>query len=203
MPDSAQTAHPTRESWLVAATAALAPRFAAYGRPLPARIRVTCGWPSEGGKAWARRRIGECWHPAASADRTVEVFIAPTVADSREVLAILIHELIHAALGPAVGHRWPFKRAMGALGLAGHATASVPAGDFDERYGAALAELGGYPHAALNPGLSGRRTQGTRMLKAGCPSCGYTFRLSRMWAEAGLPDCVCGAGRYELQDCAG
>lgn len=33
------------------------------------------------------------------------------------------------------------------------------------------------------------RSQGTRLIKAGCPSCGYTIRLSAMWIATGLPRC--------------
>ena len=33
------------------------------------------------------------------------------------------------------------------------------------------------------------KKQSTRMLKAECPECGYTIRLSKRWADMGLPSC--------------
>jgi hypothetical protein len=64
-----------RDAWLDAAAEHFKPDFEAYGYPLPERLRVTCGWPSKGALALKARRIGECWEPKASADRTVEIFI--------------------------------------------------------------------------------------------------------------------------------
>lgn len=190
--------HPTREEWLVAAAMRLADRFHEAGHALPEKLRATCGWPSAGGKGQARRVIGECWVPEASADGTSEVFISPLLADPREVLAVLIHELIHAS--GVRGHRGAFRSAMAALGLSGPAKATVPADDFDARYADDLVRLGAYPHARLTPALSGRKVQGTRMLKATCASCGYTVRLARKWADQGLPSCACGAGEMALED---
>ena len=61
--------------------------------------------------------------------------------------------------------------------------------------GSIIDGLGVYPHAALD--MSSRKTQGTRMLKASCPSCSYTVRLTAKWAfdsygNPRLPVCPCG-----------
>jgi hypothetical protein len=61
------------------------------------------------------------------------------------------------------------------------------ADSFVPTYGAIIDSLGPYPHAALT--MSTKKTQGTRMLKAVCPSCGYTVRLTSKWANLGLPSC--------------
>jgi hypothetical protein len=37
--------------------------------------------------------------------------------------------------------------------------------------------------------MSNRKVQTTRRLKAVCPSCGYTVRLTSKWAALGLPSC--------------
>ena len=98
--------------------------------------------------------------------------------------------MAHAALPEGVGHKRPFQRLVTALGLEGKATATV-AGDGWRAWALPIIEaLGPYPHSALSPG-GGKKTQTTRMLKAECP-CGYTVRLTRKWALAGLPICgVC------------
>lgn len=190
----------TREEWLNAAAQRLAEPFAAAGKPLPEKLRLTCGWPSAGGKGQRRRTLAECWRPEASADGTVEVFVSPVLAEPRDVLAAVIHELIHGA--GIYNHRADFKKAATALGLAGPAKATVPGEDFDARYGDELGRLGAYPHAALTPGLSGIKKQGTRMLKACCSdaACGYTVRLTKKWADVGMPSCPCGAGELVLDD---
>jgi len=36
------------------------------------------------------------------------------------------------------------------------------------------------------------KKQTTRMIKAECPSCGYTARISQKWVDVGLPTCPCG-----------
>jgi hypothetical protein len=61
------------------------------------------------------------------------------------------------------------------------------ADSFVPTYGAIIDSLGPYPHAALT--MNSKKVQGTRMLKAVCPSCGYTVRLTSKWANLGLPSC--------------
>lgn len=34
-----------------------------------------------------------------------------------------------------------------------------------------------------------KKTQSTRLLKAACSSCGYTVRVTKRWADKGLPPC--------------
>ena len=58
---------------------------------------------------------------------------------------------------------------------------------FAALYGDMIKGLGDYPHAPL--GVADTRTQSTRMLKAFCPECSYTVRLTSKWAAMGLPSC--------------
>ena len=37
-----------------------------------------------------------------------------------------------------------------------------------------------------------RAVGGTRLLKASCPDCGYTVRVTQKWIDVGLPVCPCG-----------
>jgi hypothetical protein len=80
----------------------------------------------------------------------------------------------------------------------------------------ALPQLGQYPHGAITgrgeilvpPTEPGDKPiilrpddrpkkQSTRMLKAECPECGYTIRLTKKWADVGLPRCPT---RWRLPD---
>ena len=126
-PFGSQTASLTREQWLGAITSLLRPRFAAIGSPVPQEIAISCGWPSQNGRARHNRVIGECWKVEPSAVGRPEIFVSPMLADSIEVGAVLVHELMHAA-HPDAGHKGAskFKRAALALGLTGRMTATSP-----------------------------------------------------------------------------
>ena len=176
--------HATREAWLTAAAQGLIRLFDVRPR---GPWRVTCGWPSRRGTAAKARVIGECWSPSASGDQTIEIIITIAMANPLEILAVLAHELAHAHLAEGVGHRAPFARLVKAMGLEGKPTATVVGPAFTRSTGGLLAELGPYPHASLD--YTERKKQSTRMLKAECPFCGYTIRLSRKWLEVATPRC--------------
>ena len=182
--------HETREQWLSAAVNELRPLFQMANKPLPQNIRVTCGFPSNARRSGA---IGECWADTASADKHFEILISPTQDNPRRVFDVLVHELCHATDG-AMNHGINFQKAAALMHLQPANTsgkqawkATVPASTFDEAYNDIIGSLGAYPHAALS--MTERKVQGTRMLKAFCPTCGYTVRLTQRWATLGLPTC--------------
>ncbi len=185
----AQPIEVTREAWLMALAAKLRPTFEAVGAPVPGEVRLSCGWPSKGATASRNRRIGECWSAQCSADGTREVFISPTLADSVEVGAVLVHELVHAA--GYVGHGADFAKVARALGLTGRMTATVAGERLNAELAVITSELGPYPHATLTPGEDERK-QSTRLLKVECAECGYTIRVTAKWLEVGFPTCPCG-----------
>ena len=177
-----------REDWLSAAVSELRPFFEAVGKPLPKNVRVTCGFPSNAKRSGA---IGECWADTASADQTFEVLISPVLDDPLRVFDVLVHELCHSTAG-AMNHGINFQRVASAMHLVPSAgpkgwKATGPGPEFITTFGSIIDSLGPYPHAALT--MSNRKVQTTRMLKAVCPSCGYTVRLTSKWAALGLPSC--------------
>ena len=178
----------TREEWLTAAVSELRPLFDLWSAPVPAKVRVTCGFPSNARRSGA---IGECWIDQASSDQTFEIFISPTLDDPRRVFDVLVHELCHT-LPQSFKHNKTFGKHAAAMHLTAAPTwKSTAAGaGFDGAYGAIISGLGAYPHASLN--MITRKKQATRMLKASCPTCSYTIRLTSKWAAQGLPTCICG-----------
>jgi len=183
---------PAREEWLGRLVDALRPTFASLGSPLPERIRVSCGWPSRSALSGKAKRIGEAWSHRCSADGSHETFLSPVLADPIDVGAVLVHELVHHAVGVEAGHKGPFRKLALAVGLTGpmRATSAGPA--LRERLHALAEELGPYPHAALN-GAEGRKRQTTRMLKVTCADCGCLARMTRQWLDdVGAPTCACG-----------
>jgi len=181
-----------REQWLCGLVDALRSTFAELGYPLPERIRVSCGWPSKSALSSKNRRIGEAWSQRCSADGTHETFLSPVLADPVEVGAVLVHELVHHAVGVEHGHKGPFRRCALAVGLTGPMRATTAGPALAERLHRLAESIGPYPHAALVAG-DGRKKQTTRMLKVLCPDCGCIVRMTRQWLDdAGVPTCACG-----------
>lgn len=186
--------HTERETYLQAAVEELRPSFSANGHTLPLAIRVSCALPSNAKRSGA---IGECWADTRSGDGHYEIFVSPTLADPARVFDVLIHELCHTAKG-CMNHGVNFRKlaeAMLLIPATNSWKATVAAPTFMDAYGSIIEGLGEYPHAALD--LSTRKVQSTRMLKANCPSCGYTVRLTSKWAfdsygNPRLPVCPCG-----------
>jgi hypothetical protein len=186
----------TREAWLEAMTEAMRPWLADVGAPLPERVRVSVGWPSSRGisKTGGSHTIGQCWSANCSKAGTPEVFISPLLDEATRVADVLLHELVHAAVGNEAGHGAAFARPAKALGLTGKMTATVASDELRERLVALVAEVGPYPHAGIEAlAIENRKKQGTRMLKVECPDCGYSLRTTRKWLEVGVPTCCCGS----------
>lgn len=182
-------AHLNRESWAASLVDHYRARFEALDAPLPARVRVGIGFP-RGSRGTGKGAIGMAYAPSLSADGASEVTVSPTLADPIEVAQVVVHELAHHAAGCEHGHKGPFARLARALGLGGKLTATVPTPELRAELAPLLNLMGPYPHARLAGG--GARKQPTRMLKAACPNCGYTVRLTQKWADEGLPTCPCG-----------
>ena len=186
------TIYITREEWLNAAVAELRPMFDLYAASIPQKVRVTCGFPLDAKRSKA---IGQCFSDANSADRNFEILISPVLDDPLRVFDVLTHELIHSLAG-CMNHGAAFQMHCdnlhlipNGLGKQGYKS-TVSGTKFVEVFGEIIRSLGDYPHAALS--YADKKVQRTRMLKAECPSCKYTIRLTAKWAAMGLPTCVCG-----------
>ncbi len=190
---AAKPAHyATREEWLVAALPILTDWLRGSGAPLFATPLVSVGFPSKRALCAKNRAIGQCWTIAG--EKRSHVFVSPTIDNTGDVLNVLLHELIHAAV-PKAGHKGPFRTIAKAVGLVGKMTSTTPSDDLKAAFIVLATELGDYPHRALNAEdvEKAMPKQGTRMLKIECPACGYTCRASAKWIELGTPTCCCGA----------
>lgn len=140
--------HTTREGWLVDAMAALDKEFfAENGYELPEKLQVSCGFPRGISKA-----IGQCCDPQVSADGTTQMFICPSLGkDPIQVLGVLLHEMIHAAVGIECGHRGAFRKLAKEFGLEGKMTATFVAEETDlhRKMEVINGRLGPYPHAPM------------------------------------------------------
>lgn len=190
-----------REAWLAEAIELIRPWFSQAGYTVPEKIHVSVGFPSKKALATKGRRIGECWHPRVSSDNVSHVFISPVLSEGARVLGVLVHEVIHAAIGTEHGHKAPFVKAMKALGLTGKATATEESPELIGRLNALIdGPLGSYPQPAFNVVALQKeldsKKQSTRLLKATCANGDetdgkpYTVRITRVHLDRfGAPIC--------------
>ena len=177
-----------REQWLQDAVEHLAPVFKQRtGLSVP-EVHASVGFPSKGGTSTKKRRIGECW---PTQEHGAQIFISPLLDDAFDVLAVLVHELVHA-LHPDSGHRGDFVASARSMGLTKPWTATSAGEDLEPVLTNLIGELGEFPHSKIEPGSPKLKPQTTRMRKIQCPEDGYIVRATAKWLEIGLPTCPCG-----------
>lgn len=187
----------TREEWLEAAVHVMTPHFEAQGWKIP-KVRVSVGWGFRGGLKVG----GQCWDSKASSDGVHQIFVSPNRLDDPKdpysALAILAHEVCHAVAGIEAAHGPEFKKVATSIGLTGKMTSTVPSDDMQPTLAQWRLALGPYPHAKLDPGMSPKKKQTTRMVKCECKkpgdsedgTCGFMCRTSRKWIDdVGVPHC--------------
>jgi len=188
-----------RERWLMECIEKLRPMFLNADFDLPEKIPASCSWPSKSGLAVKKRRIGEAWSSENSGDHSCEIFISPVLKDPVEVLAVLVHELCHCAVGVEAGHKGKFPKCAKALGLEGKMTETVAGENLKEQLQAVADEVGKYPHAELTHSTNPKK-QTCRQLKVICEDCGCICRMSRKAIdEVGCPTCACGGQMNESE----
>jgi hypothetical protein len=172
-----------RQQWLEHAVEALRGKFADAGYTVPQKIRVAIGWPERAASCGA---IGECWSTEASSDRHAELFISPQLTEGARILDVLAHELTHATVGTAAGHRKPFKQCALKIGLVGPMRSTTAGPEFTTWTETLFKRIGPYPAGFLID----TPKQGTRLLKCECTACGYIARVSQKWlSQSGPPIC--------------
>jgi len=191
--------HDTRETWLKEAMELMLPWFKQRNAPEFAMPLVSVGWPkgARTGKCKGKT-IGQCWDKRSSGDKkAAHIFISPEMTDDLRVLGVLLHEMVHASLGTAVGHRKPFKDLATGLGMEGLMTATTESAELVVKLKKLIKQLGKYPHPGLGD-IEKRKKPGSRLIKVMCHSCGCIIRMTRTWIETtGTPDCGCGMGQME------
>lgn len=177
-----------REAWLTKLSSMMRQHFARKGYTMPDNVRITCGFPGSGGLAKKKRRIGEVWESEQSADKHYEIFVSPTLSEPLRVAGVVAHEMTHVVVGLKAGHGPEFRDCALAIGLVGKMTATTEGEEFKAVVEPMIAKLGAYPHGELT--ASGRKKQGTRLLKCVCPECGYPVRVTQKWLDdMGAPHC--------------
>lgn len=182
----------TREAWLLEAVSLMTPLFEAKGYKVPAKLRVSCGWPSVRGLSKKNPTIGQCWSNEAAEDKINQIFISPILAKSLEqfgVLDTLAHEVAHAVVGLKEKHNKVFGKCVRAIGLKGKLTSTFGGQEFMAEAEKWVAKIGSYPHGKLEGLKSPVKKQTTRLVKCECAECEYVARVTRKWLEIGAPIC--------------
>jgi hypothetical protein len=145
---STMKGHPTREAWLNEAVEAHRSLFKAVGVDLPERIQCAFGFPKAKGR---QEPEGQCWDKAATKDGTYHILVSPTQSEPLEILAILGHELCHAALPLGTGHKKPFSDLAKKMGLEGKPTScrATEGSPLWAKLETMAKELGPLPHSAI------------------------------------------------------
>lgn len=189
----------TREEWLNKATISLTELFELQDLKVPP-TKISCGWPIKGAVSKRQRTIGQCFTKACSSANLNEIFISPILSDPLEVLTVVTHELCHAVDDCKSHHGAGFKKMMTAIGLEGKATSTVAGDALKTTFKRFITnDLGPYPHQSLDVS-KGEKKQSTRLLKAVCPDCGYTIRVTKKWADQGLPLCPLDGADFVLDN---
>jgi hypothetical protein len=176
----------TREAWLLDAVDMLTPLFNEHGHEVPP-ARVSVGFA--GGRS-ATKTIGQCWPTARAKDGMIQMFVSPTVEHPVSVLAVLVHELVHAVDDCQNEHKRPFAKIAKQVGLEGPWKATTASDALVTVLDDISVRLGPYPHSPLDPTTIPK--QSTRMIKLVCDEDGYTVRTTKKWIELGHPVCPCG-----------
>src|SRR6266700_1956243 len=156
-----------REAWLERAASFLVDYMVQCGLPRTA-VRVSCGWPSRGGLAARVAVIGQCFPPTVCRDGIPQVFVSPRIEDSLQVLGVLLHELVHAAIGCQFGHRKEFSQAARRVGLVGPPTATTVGDELRPLLQAYVERVGVYPHAAIQPKVKAKAGSRLRLYQCAC-----------------------------------
>lgn len=169
--------------------------------PVPA---VSVGYPRG-----TRSRTGTGWIERNAATGQAQVYVSPAIGIagkqhhtllpegakhySAEVrlLDVLLHQIIHDAVGEEHGHLGPFREVARACGLVGSMTDSYASPALQERLQSLLDKhLGNYPHVpVVEPkkpkDAPGHRHQRSRQNKWVCSKCGRIIRCA-----SGEPDAL-------------
>ena len=191
-----------REAWLLAALPSLVALLDQAGAPAFPTPLLSVGFPF-GIRTGRGKAIGQCW--TLTDQERAHIFVHPCLDDALQVLAVVAHELIHAAVGCHQGHRGPFATLARAIGLEGPLRATTAGAVLQARLVAIVGRVGPYPHLALDPVQleRSRKKQGTRQRKYTCPSCGQILRAATDDLQALCVPCSTAQGAPVLFNRAG
>lgn len=142
----------TREDWLQRASAVMQGWIADSTGLAQPSVHVSVGF-AKGSKCKLERMLGACFRAEYSVDGNPHVFISPIIAGEpageQGVLATLLHELVHAAVGVEKGHKAAFSLVAKAVGLQRPWRATKAGPELQRKLEALALQLGPWEHQQL------------------------------------------------------
>lgn len=156
----------TREEWLRAGVKAMSPWLVKHGHSMPDVWDVGVAEPH-------RKVIGRCYPEQ-------HLFVMGHIVEPVAVLATVLHEMLHAAVGIVHKHKGPFAILARAVGLEGKLTATYAkeGTPLHEALGKLALKLGEYPHRQMMP-MAAKGSGGGGWLRYHSPTIpGYKVQIS-------------------------
>jgi len=156
----------------------------------PEPLLVTYGFPSMNALSSRKRRLGECWHSGAEPEGyKALIFISPVLwTDPVEVLATLLHEMIHAA-EPKGGHKAPFSRLARRCGFTQPWTRTPMGPELRDKLCTLAVSMGEFPAAGIRVKMKPRGAVGSRLRLWTC-ECPVKVRVASDDFDATCGVCV-------------
>ena len=125
------------------------------------------------------KRLGECYPSSRNDDGANEIVITAHCDDSELILAVLVHEKIHALDDCKHQHGPVFRKAALAVGLEGKMTATVAGPKLAATLKEYVELLGPIPHSAMSHVAKDKGRNNNKLV---CDDCGFKANLSAKWA---------------------
>jgi len=159
------------------------------------QLVVSPGFCSGGSRR--TKTLGQCYNPQSASDKkTNHIFLNPRMDNSITIIGVIIHEVIHAVIGIDKKHGREFKEAMSICNLTGKPTATMLDEHGVEWANKVIEKYGAYPRPSFTG--EGIKKQKTNLIKACCPKCGYTIRVTQKWINYSHPICPTGKCKSKM-----
>lgn len=181
----------TREEWLREAAILIEKDILSKQLvSLPEQWTVSVGFPFGSAKA-----IGQAWDKESSEDKqTHQMFISPVLGnhDIVQMLQVLLHEMIHLAVGVDQKHGGMFKTVARNIGLEGRLTATYVSDNnplYAQLQSIASAVGWQYPHKTIVKNVKAKKERKSNIVKLVSPQdSSYTVKMNKNLMESfGVP----------------
>lgn len=181
----------TREKWLETAFERINGKLFGLSDMAP-YCRLSVGFPAGSRPKKTTLTLGQYWPPGATSDGVPQIFISPSKhasGDPVEMLAVLVHEMVHAAIYPTKGHGKAFKRLALKVGLTGPMRHTVASNELRDKLKAIADDIGPFPHGTIDP--TARPGKKGKLRGYECDSCGFKFYTTQKWVDVAGDEMVC------------
>jgi hypothetical protein len=184
-----------RETWLREAYAVLRKELCPEA---PETVAIAWSFPSSKAASRTRPTIGQCWQGGGIRGKIEggkAILISPALHKPMDIMHVLLHEMLHAALAAGVGHGAKFSQLCKRVGLVKPWTATTPGPELTAKLEAILKKLPEWPEGSLviRPKETGRQ------LKGEC-DCGRILRGSRKLFNDGPVICGLCKAEFEMEE---